>query len=440
MRETFLDKDFKPIIDSFESFQRRAKEPITLTIKRGEEVIFPFSMRISSNFEKSYFYTKRLLLTLLWMVGGEEIFYTGSPLFYHYLEKRLETDEEILSSLHEMEKIFNRSFSFKRVEEVPQRKDKVNPFSGSFKGCRIGLDLGGSDRKVTVVKDNEVVYSEETLWSPKEQNDPQYHYLGMLDSLERAKKYLPHVDGIGISTAGIVANNELLFAALYAKVTEEKKQKEARPVFKNIMKEHFPNVPFQVENDGDVSAIGASALYHKNKVLGLALGTSFAAGYVKDSSLNGWISELSKVPINVSKKARKHYILGIEGSASEYLSQKGIVYLLENNGLSLQGDLPHKLLQIQKLAEEGDPLVLKGYHDMGIYLGSDIRYLSLFYDIESVFLLGRVMSGKGGEILLQTASDYLKKKKMQIDLFSADEDFKRLGQSYIAASLPNIGK
>ena len=321
MRETFLDKDFKPIIDSFESFQRRAKEPITLTIKRGEEVIFPFSMRISSNFEKSYFYTKRLLLTLLWMVGGEEILYTGSPLFYHYLEKRLETDEEILSSLHEMEKIFNRSFSFKRVEEVPQRKDKVNPFSGSFKGCRIGLDLGGSDRKVTVVKDNEVLYSEETLWSPKEQNDPQYHYLGMLDSLERAKKYLPHVDGIGISTAGIVANNELLFAALYAKVAEEKKQKEVRPVFKNIMKEHFPNVPFQVENDGDVSAIGASTLYHKNKVLGLALGTSFAAGYVKDSSLNGWISELSKVPINVSKKARKHYILGIEGSASEYLSK-----------------------------------------------------------------------------------------------------------------------
>ena len=41
---------------------------------------------------------------------------------------------------------------------------------------------------------------------------------------------------------------------------------------------------------------------------------------------------------------------------------------------------------------------------------------------------------------MSLVKDYLKKKKMQIDLFSADENFKRLGQSYIAASLPNIGK
>lgn len=440
MRETFLDKDFKPIFDSYESFQRRAKEPITLTIKRGEDIIFPFYMKISSDFKKSYFYTKKILLSLLWIVGGERIQYHGSPLFYEYLEKRFSKDYEIQASFQEMERIFNRPVSFERVENIPQRKDKTNPFSGSFSGCRIGLDLGGSDRKIAVIKDNEVLYSEEVLWSPKEQMNPQYHYMGIVDSLERAKKFLPRVDGIGISTAGIVSDNELLFAALYAKVSNEEKQKEARPVFKNIMKDYFPNIPFRVQNDGDVSAIGASTLYQKNKVLGLALGTSFAAGYAKDSSLNGWISELSKVPISVSKNARKHYILGIEGSASEYLSQKGIICLLENAGLSLEGDLPHELLQIQKLAEEGNPLVLKGYHDMGIYLGSAIQYFTLFYYIESVFLLGRVMSGKGGEILLETASSYLHKRNLNIDVFTAEEDFKRLGQSYIAASLPNIQK
>ncbi len=440
MRETLLDKDFKPMIDSFESFQREAKEPITLTIKRGEEVVFPFTMRITSNFDKSYFYVKRILLSLLWMVGGEKILYHGSSLFYHYLEKRFQKDEEILSSFKEMKKIYSRPISFERVEETPKRKDKNNPFRISFTGCRIGLDLGGSDRKAIALKDKKILYSEEILWSPKEQSDPLYHYLGMLDSLTRAKKHLPHVDGIGISTAGIVENNELLLGALYAKVPEEKKQKEARHVFVNLMKEHFPSIPFQVQNDGDVSALGASALYHKNKVLGLSLGTSLAGGYVKDSSLNGWINELSKVPIDVSKKARKHCVLGMEGAASEYLSQKGIVFLLEKNGLSLEGDLPHKLLQIQKLAEEGDPLVLKGYHDMGAYLGSAIRYFSLFYDIESVFLLGRVMSGKGGKILLETALENLREKKIRIDIFSASEAFKRLGQAYIAASLPDIGK
>ena len=40
------------------------------------------------------------------------------------------------------------------------------------------------------------------------------------------------------------------------------------------------NVPFEVLNDGDVTALAASMSLGRNSVLGIAMGTSVAAGYV----------------------------------------------------------------------------------------------------------------------------------------------------------------
>lgn len=434
-----LDRDFVSAYESFLSFQNKAQTPFCIAISQGEEIVYPFTFKIGNDFEESYFFCKKIVLTLLWAVGGEKITFAPKNEFSQKLKEAISLDSEYLASAKAMEETLGKKVEIALEESAPSRKDKISPFGDSLKGRRIGLDLGGSDRKVTACIDGNVIFSEETLWTPKPEKDWRYHEAGILDSLRKAKAALDgKVDAIGVSTAGVVLNNELTFPALFANVSLEDRQAHVRTIFKDIIEKEFPGTPYQVENDGDVSAIGASLLFNQKSVLGLALGTSFAAGYAESGHLLSWINELSKVPVNFSPNARDHYILGIKGAASDYLSQKGVVLLAEASGIKLEGDLPAKLVQLQRAANQGDGQVLKVYSDVGIYLGSSLCYLSLFYNASSALLLGRVMTGKGGDVLLNSAQSYIDSKGVKIHLFTGDENFKRLGQSYIAASLPKL--
>ena len=436
-----LEDDFLPAYESFHSFQKKAQEDFGIAVSRGQDIAFPFFFRITLDFEESYFYAKKILLTLLWMVGGDKITLLakeGSS-FASYFHHRASLDPEIQTSCKAMEEILSSPLSWEISPELPEKKERQASFGSSFSGSRIGLDLGGSDRKVTAMVDGKVVYSNETLWSPKGEKDYHYHVEGIKQSLLEAKSHLQKVDAVGVSIAGTCLDNNLIFPALFASVPESDKIGPVKNLFKDLIPELFPNVPFQIENDGDVSAIGASVMFGMDNVLGLALGTSFAAGYAEKGYLLSWINELSKAPINFSPSARKHYIFGIDGAASEYLSQKGIVLLLEKVGFPLSGTLPEKLLQIQEEMKRGNPIVEKAYRDMGIYLGSSLAYFSLFYPVKNVLLLGRVLTGEGGQILMESAQEYLNSKNVEIRLGSADENFKRLGQSYVAACLPKVG-
>lgn len=439
MSKFLLERDYKFASEEILNANKKGSEGISLTLSRGDSIIFPYSFKISTDFESSYYYVKKIILTLIWMVGGDSIYYNGNHDFFIYLKDKLYKDEEVLNSFKEMETIFSIPFEVKENITPLAKKEHLTRFGTSFDGYRIGLDLGGSDRKVTSSKNGEVLFSEEVIWDPKNQKDYKYHEEGILDSLLRAKSYLPRVDAIGISTAGVVLDNYYKSPALFKDVPSIDIKEHVAPIFFNIINKHFQGVPFAVANDGDVSAIGASLLFKKDNVLGLALGTSFAAGYASKGCLNNFINELSKVPVNFDINARSHYIFNIKGAASDYLSQKGIVLLLEKNGKKYKGKtLPEKLLEIQEDAKRGDKLTLDAYHDMGLYLGDAIYYFSFFAPISSVLLLGRVLTGIGGEIIKDVASSYLKEKKANIEVFTPDENFKRLGQSYIASCLPVI--
>ena len=67
---------------------------------------------------------------------------------------------------------------------------------------------------------------------------------------------------------------------------------------------------------------------------------------------------------------------------------------------------------------------------------------SQFYDIEHMMMLGRVMSGKGGDTILRVCNEILADeypvlaKKCEVSL--PDEKTRRVGQSVAAASLPRI--
>ncbi len=421
--------------ESFSSFQKKGNKEMTMTLLRGGEVAFPFTFLISEDFQESYFYAKKVFLSLLWAIGGSRFLFRCEESFFSYFKERILTDDEVVPSLKAIEGIYGEAGSLDLIGELPPKNVKKRRRNLSSSGCRIGLDLGGSDLKAMAIRSGEIVYSSESIWSPKEEKAYSYHEEHIRDALLKASSYLERVDSVGISTSGVVEDDLLIYPSLFASCEEKDKKETIRVLLKRICEELFPDVRFTLINDGDASALGASCLYEKTSVLGLALGTSLAGGYVNEGFLYPYLNELSKIPVNFSPLARKHYQLGVVGSSSEYLSQKGIVALAEENEVELEGSLPEKLLAIQKLAENGNRGVLQAYSELGKRLGSSVLYLSLFFDFSSVFLLGRVLSGKGGEVLLKSAQEYLTGKGSELTLFSADEKFKRLGQAYVASCL-----
>ena len=104
------------------------------------------------------------------------------------------------------------------LEECPAQNEKAQPMGGHMDGCRIGFDAGGSDRKVSAVIDGECVYSEEVVWFPKINEDPDYHYGHILEAFKTAASKMPRVDAIGVSSAGVFIGNAPMVASLFIKV------------------------------------------------------------------------------------------------------------------------------------------------------------------------------------------------------------------------------
>ena len=427
-----IDKDYISAYKSLSEFENKGNIPFSVAIKRFDDICHIYKTNITSDMEESYFYVKKIVLTLIWMVGGNEIVFMGNKDFFDYFMAHKENDLELINSEKGMEEVFKTPFVYSYSESELKEKELIVPVSGDFKGQRIGFDAGGSDRKVSAVKDGKVVYSEEVLWLPKEQTDWHYHYDGILDSMKKASDHLDRVDAIGVSTAGIIMNDEVAQSNLFIKVPANETKEHVRSIFKDIALKEFGGVPIKVSNDGDVTALGGEMLYGKDRLLGIAMGTSEAAGYSLNHSFNGWINELGKVPMNYSENAASHYATGIKGAGSEYLSQKGIIRLAKLAGYEFEGTLAEQLVAIQKA---NDGCLDKAYEDMGTYLGDAIALYSKFLDLKSVLLLGRVMSGRGGDVLIKKAKEVLKVYGKDIEILSADENFKRLGQSYIAAAL-----
>ena len=92
--------------------------------------------------------------------------------------------------------------------------------------------------------------------------------------------------------------------------------------------------------------------------------------------------------------------------------------------------------------EQGNPLAASIYQSIGVYLGHTLAFYHSFYGLKYVLLLGRVMSGRGGDIILETCkavlSDEYPEAAGQIVPTLPDEKARRVGQSVAAASLPAL--
>jgi predicted NBD/HSP70 family sugar kinase len=346
---------------------------------------------------------------------------------------------------HYMSSVFEHPFEVVRVDAVPEPKDNPKHIGGHLDGCRIGFDAGGSDRKVSAVIDGESVYSEEVVWFPKTNSDPDYHYEGIVSALKSAAEHLPRVDAVGVSSAGVYINNRTMNASLFLQVPQDLFDAKVKDIYIRAITDTFGDVPYAVINDGDVSALAGTMSLEDTNVLGIAMGTSEAVGYVDEAGcITGWLNELAFVPVDASPAAMRDEWSGDIGCGVKYFSQDSVIKLAPAAGIDLEESLSpaEKLKVVQGLMEQDDPRAAKIYDTIGTYLA---HTLALYYDLyhfRHVLLLGRVMSGKGGDLILARCQQVLADEYPAVDKAITpslpDEKFRRVGQSAAAASLPEL--
>ena len=439
-------KDFKADVAKAES------QEVVVSVERNNGLMAVYKMDVykenTGHDEENYQIIERIVKTLLWARGGYKVYIAGSK----YIYDRIADDYRIGGAREfdykEMAKIYESPFEVIYVENVadaPEEKDASAPIGRHLDGCRIGFDAGGSDRKVSAVVDGETVYSEEVVWFPKLQSDPMYHYEGILNAMKTAASHMPRVDAIGVSSAGVYIDNKIMSASLFLKVSAEDFKKHVKTMYIDVAKE-IGDVPVEVANDGDVTALAGAMSLEDNNVLGIAMGTSEAAGYVDEyGNITGWLNELAFAPVDFNKDAMVDEWSGDYGCGVKYFSQDAVIKLAPKAGIELDESLSpaEKLKVVQGLMEKDDSRAADIYDTIGTYFGYAIAYYSLFYDIKHVLIMGRVTSGKGGTILLDKANEVLKAEfpelYAKVNLHIPDEKARRVGQSVAAASLPKIG-
>ncbi len=394
----------------------------------------------------TYLHIERTVKFLLWSRSGSDVLLSGPEAAT--LAARLKSDYAP-SGVRAFDadffrKVFEKPLSFSAVTEaaLPLASSSHLPLGRNLEGCRIGFDLGGSDRKCAAVIDGKVVFSEEVKWDPYFQSDPAYHLAGIRHSLELAARHLPRIDAIGGSSAGVYVNNKVRIASLFRGVRDEAVfDAKVRDMFVDLAREYA--VPFEVLNDGDVTALAASMSLGRNAVLGVAMGTSVAAGYVDQAgNLTNWLSELAFVPIDYRPDGPTDEWSGDQGCAVQYFSQQGVGRLLPLAGIELPPSLklPEQLEELQRLMLQGDPRARKVYEAIGIALGYSIAHFASFYEMGCLLIMGRVTSGQGGSLIIEHAQTVLRDEfpELRIDLVVPSEKDKRHGQAVAAASLPPL--
>ena len=451
-----LDPEFLPAELWNRDYEAKAaadsdSREIALALTRPDGTVFRHRMRVlrhaGDNVGLNVRYVERVIKLLLWTRGGSGVVIGGHEPLASEIARIYSPDGE---RAFDCDLVARRSFlapmevSSCDLDQVPEENTRAVSLGGHLDGCRIGFDLGGSDRKCAAVIDGEVVHSEEVEWQPYFESDPEYHFQGVLDSLRRAAAHLPRVDGIGGSAAGVYVDNQPRVGALFRGVSEEDFERQIRPIFERLQVA-MGSVPFEVVNDGEVTALAATLSLGAIAPLGIAMGTSLASGYCDpDGHLTDQLNELAFVPIDYRAEAPVDEWSGDRGCGVQYFSQQAVARLAPAAGIELPDAMPlaERLIEVQALMEKGDDRAHRIYSTIGSYLGYSIPWFARWYDIGSLLVLGRVMSGAGGDLIIHQASDVLQDEfpelAGQIGLVLPDEQFKRHGQAIAAASLPRI--
>ncbi len=451
-----LDVGFRPAVLASRAFRREVETsgrgvPLVLALERPDGSISRYETQVFAEDHPraaaNLFYAERLLKFLLWQRGGWKLYLAGPQTIGEYLEQCYSPGgERAFDHRFIGELIYQKPFAFVPClpQDVPLERESERPLGRHLDGCRIGFDLGASDLKISAVVDGEVVYSDEIIWDPRQQTDPRYHYQAIVAAIRSAAARMPCLDAIGGSSAGVYVDNRPMVASLFRGIPEDRFD-EVRTMFQRIRDEM--GVPLEVVNDGEVTALAGSMSLEDNGVLGLALGSSQAGGYVTMAgNITGWLNELAFCPIDYSPTAPVEEWSGDRGCGALYLSQQCVFRLAPQAGIEIREEMPgaQKLEFVQQKLEAGHQDALQIWQSMGVYLGYAIAHYADFYELKHVLILGRCTSGQGGHLLLDGARQVLEAEfpelasRIQVQL--PDEKSRRVGQAIAAASLPALNR
>ena len=427
---------------------------VAIAWEREDGKVFRYDLPIPQRLDKEAanyvaYVVERIAKFIVWAAGGWKLYLAGpdavvQPVAKAYTKKGIRAfDYDFFSSIYgrPVEAVV---VPFKKMPEMNEKSSLVKTVAD---GCRIGFDLGASDFKISALNKGKVVFSKEFPWDPRNNADPEYHYQKLTAGLKEAAASLPRVDAIGGSTAGVLVGQKMGLASLFRAVKEKNPSKfeTAQNMFFRIEKDW--GVPFAVYNDGDVTALAGMITMNKKGILGVAMGSSEAVGYVNPKgAMTGRISELAFAPVDFNPNAPKCEWSGDAGVGAMAFSQQAVNWLAEKFGFKFPKTmaLPERRKVVQAAMAEGDEKALKVYIQIGRFLAHAIPWYNEFYDYENMMILGRVTSGLGGSIILETAKTTLKdcypEWAEKIDIFMPDEKARRLGQSVAAAQIPVIGK
>lgn len=449
-----LDRQFKPAVLANRLFQAdvaasKHAARLVIALERDDGSISRFETAV---FEANHpragenlYYAERALKFLLWQHGGYRIFVAGPVGCAQSIQAVYTTGGERAFDAQFMgEEVYLRPFEVIPCleQDVPAANERELRLGRHLEGCRIGFDLGASDLKVSAVVDGQAIFSQEIVWQPRQQSDPQYHYDHLRRAILLAASKMPRLDAIGGSAAGIYIDNRTRAASLFRGVPGDHYD-QVRTLFLRLRQEL--GVPLEVINDGEVTALAGAMAIGDQPVLGLAMGSSEAAGYITaNGAVTNWLNELAFAPIDFNPQAPLDEWSGDRGVGSQYFSQQCVFRLAPRAGIELPQGITdaEKLKYIQQKLEQGHAGARQIWQTMGVYLGYGIAHYADFYDLKHILILGRCTSGMGGAIMLEQAEAVLKdefpKLAEQITLLLPDEKIRRVGQSIAAASLPAI--
>lgn len=443
-----LDPGFQPAVLHNRNYVAAAKAagnalPLVLGLEREGKLVSRFETVVRPEAGPDTLrYVERIVKFLLWSRGGWKLHVGGPRRIGDFLRKTYAERGRRQFDCAMMKLAYGKPFQIVVTSpaKVPAPREMQVSAGGHLDGCRIGFDLGASDYKVSAVIDGKAVFTEETPWDPKNQARPEYHYHHVSAALHRAAAHLPRVDAIGGSSAGIIVENEIRAASLLRSISK-KDFATAATIFKRIQQEW--NVPLIMMNDGDVTALAGALSLGKKGMLGVAMGSSEAGGFMDGKGrILGWLNELAFAPVDYNPKAAVDEWSGDAGVGALYFSQQAVNKLLPAAGIKLPGSMgqPEKLKEVQSLMAKGDARAAKIYETIGVYLGYTIPHYADFYEFEHMLILGRVTTGKGGDIIIAKAREVLQQEfpemAAKIAIHVPDEKSRRVGQAVAAASLP----
>lgn len=448
-----LDKGFmpfKPYKDAYEkSVEVNGGSEFAIAVERNNKQIAIYKMSVHQDqayLDMDKTYVERFLKFLLWMKGGFKVTICGNDAIADYIKEAYAKGGAREFDAIFMERVYEHNFEViaRSYDDCPEASEVTTKVAGDLSGCRIGFDAGGSDMKICAVENGTIHYSEEIVWHPKRQDDPEYHHTHIAETIKKAASYLPRVDSIGISSAGVYVDNRCMVASLFILIEGEAFESRIKDIYLEITKA-YPDAVIRVLNDGDVAAVAGAMEIGDNNVIGIAMGTSEAVGFIdQKGEIKGWLNELAFAPVDFNAQAMVDEWSGDYGCGVKYFSQDGVIKLAARAGIELADGLsPAEMLKVvQRLMEVDDQRAIEVYSNIGLYLGHTLAFYNDLYDMSHVLLLGRVMSGKGGNTIVENAQRVLLEEyeaiAHKLALHLPDEKSRRTGQSVAAASIPDL--